>query len=421
MSETWPADWQAHALKDILAIEFPGAWGNDPPASRSTNACVLRSTNLDDEGHIDYSTGAKRFFTSRDLATKKLSNGDILLEASGGGPGRAVGRVALFRSPGDQFYACSNFFRTLRPRPIVHSGFLAWYLQWIYQQPSIWQFQQQTTGIINLKYKDYLRQSIKHPGLPEQRRIAEILDTAGKAIQSTERLIAKLEQTKQGLLHDLLTRGIDRSFRLAGPGEQPNKLIHDPEFHYPASWNTATVGEVCVIRDVSRKPISSEERFTRQGDFPYYGPTGVLDYIDHYRYEGTYALIGEDGDHFLKFASRPMTQLISGKFNVNNHAHVVQGGPGCLTEWFWLFFLHRDITLHLTRQGAGRFKLSQANLLGLTIALPPVSQQWEIVSHFSLYESEISSEKTALAKLRLLKEGLANDLLTGRVRVGATA
>lgn len=255
----------------------------------------------------------------------------------------------------------------------------------------------------------------------EQRKIAEILDTVDEAIRSAERLIVKLEQAKQGLLRDLLTRGIDQSERLRDPNGYPNKFLDDSVYDRPASWKIATVRTACIIHDGPRHPISAEERFKLQGDFPYYGPTGVLDYIDHYRYDGTYALIGEDGDHFLKFTDRPMTQLISGRFNCNNHAHVIQGGSECLTDWFWLFFLHRDITLHLTRQGAGRFKLSQENLTQLPIVLPPLSEQRAIVDHFRLCESEIVSESAALAKLRLLKRGLMNDLLTGRVRVGASA
>ena len=61
-----------------------------------------------------------------------------------------------------------------------------------------------------------------------------------------------------------------------------------------------------------------------QGAYPYYGPTSVLDFISEHRLDGEYVLIGEDGDHFLKYSKWNMTQLVSGKFNVNNHAHVMR-------------------------------------------------------------------------------------------------
>ena len=87
------------------------------------------------------------------------------------------------------------------------------------------------------------------------------------------------------------------------------------------SWPVATVGQACVIRDDLRQPISREVRAGMVGPYEYYGPTGVLDHIREYRFDGRFALIGEDGDHFLKFRERSMTQFVVGKFNVNNHAH----------------------------------------------------------------------------------------------------
>lgn len=127
----------------------------------------------------------------------------------------------------------------------------------------------------------------------------------------------------------------------------------------PSNWKVSTVGLSCQIKNELRLPLSTEVRKTIQGEYPYYGPRGILDHIDHCRIKGTYALIAEDGDHFLKFSTKPMTLLVSGSFNVNNHAHVVKGTNCCITEWFFLFFLHRDIYQYITRQGAGRFKLNK--------------------------------------------------------------
>jgi type I restriction enzyme S subunit len=68
----------------------------------------------------------------------------------------------------------------------------------------------------------------------------------------------------------------------------------------PDDWRISQIGESCSIRNDLRKPISVEERSSLKGDYPYYGPTGILDYIDEYLVDGEFALIGEDGDHFLK-------------------------------------------------------------------------------------------------------------------------
>src|SRR3990172_7053571 len=108
-------------------------------------------------------------------------------------------------------------------------------------------------------------------------------------------------------------------------------------------------------------PISQTVREKMAGTFPYYGPTSIQGYINEYRVEGEYALIGEDGDHFLKWQDQPMTQLVAGRFNVNNHAHLIKGTKN-LTAWFYYYFSRRDLTPYLTRQGAGRFKLTEGTL-----------------------------------------------------------
>ena len=111
-----------------------------------------------------------------------------------------------------------------------------------------------------------------------------------------------------------------------------------------------------------------------------------------------------------------MTQLVRGRFNVNNHAHILCGKPDCRTHWVDTFFRHRDITLHTTRQGAGRFKLNKAALLTLPILVPSLLEQDHITTHFQTVESRIAADGRRLTKLQNLKAGLSDDLLTGRVR-----
>jgi type I restriction enzyme S subunit len=154
------------------------------------------------------------------------------------------------------------------------------------------------------------------------------------------------------------------------------------------------------------------------GEYPYYGPTGILDYINEYRVDGKFVLIGEDGDHFLKFCSQEMTLLVDGKYNVNNHAHILSGNEKTTTDWLHLFYMHQDITLYLTRQGAGRFKLNKSSLLGLPIVYPRLKEeQTTIFRAVNLIRSNQLQSDQTLNKLRSLKTALMQDLLTGRVRV----
>ncbi len=272
------------------------------------------------------------------------------------------------------------------------------------------------TTFLEISAGDFGRITIPVPPPSEQRAIAAVLDTIDDAIQKTEQIIAKLQQVKQGLLHDLLTRGIDDNGELRDPERHPEQFQDSPLGRIPRGWRVGSIGEFCEVYNYLREPISEELRAQKPGPFPYYGPTGILDHINEWRVEGEFVLIGEDGDHFLKFASWPMTQLVRGRFNVNNHAHILCGKPDCRTHWVDTFFRHRDITLHTTRQGAGRFKLNKAALLTLPILVPSLLEQDHITTHFQTVESRIAADGRRLTKLQNLKAGLSDDLLTGRVR-----
>lgn len=296
----------------------------------------------------------------------------------------------------------------------IDQGFLYWYLK-----PKIAEIHRRTpqTTVRHLSTKSLYAIAEPTVGFPEQGVIAQILGTLDTAIRETEALIDKLKAVKQGLLHDLLTRGIDANGQLRPPQSEASQLYKESPLGWiPREWEVSTVGDCCDIHNNLRLPIASEIREKMQGEYPYYGPTGLLDHINEYRVEGTYTLIGEDGDHFLKFESKPMTQLVSGKFNVNNHAHLLKG-RNCLTEWIDVWFRHRDITLYLTRQGAGRFKLNKAGLLNLLIARPSQDEQQAICTTVAQQEARITAEVECRAKLLCHKAGLMDDLLTGRVRV----
>ena len=189
---------------DLVSHHWPGEWGNSAPSDGLQEVIVLRSTNLDEYG-VDYSTGVCRFVTGAKIADKRLRNGDLLVEAAGGGPGVPVGRVRRFQQPvGDTAYLTSNFFRTLRPKAGINPDYLYWLLDREYRKPSIWSCQQQTTGIINLKVRDYLARPVSnHHG--SQVVIAGALNSALEAVEAQRRQLQKLQDTRAGLAADLLS------------------------------------------------------------------------------------------------------------------------------------------------------------------------------------------------------------------------
>jgi len=85
-------------------------------------------------------------------------------------------------------------------------------------------------------------------------------------------------------------------------------------------WEIKTLGEICEVLDSKRKPITKRDRTA--GEYPYYGATGILDYVHEYIFNEKLVLIGEDG---AKWESGEWTAFIAeGKYWVNNHAHVIR-------------------------------------------------------------------------------------------------
>lgn len=261
---------------------------------------------------------------------------------------------------------------------------------------------------------------IPTPPLPEQKKIARILSTVDSRLALIDQQVTATQTLKKGLMQKLFSEGVGTQDDSSGKegNWQPHTEFKDSELgRIPAGWKVHYVGEALSIRNTLRKPISRDERKEIPGPYPYYGPTKQQDSISTYEQDGTFALIGEDGDHFLKFAFMPMTQLVHGKCTVNNHAHVLASTETCSAEWFYHYFMNRDIVNFLTRQGAGRYKLNKAALEKLKIAFPPENEREEISKIIATMSAKLDHLTTQKTQTEQLKKGLMQKLLTGQIRV----
>ena len=423
-----PASWHRVALKDLLTAEFPGEWGTEP-LGIAGNAKVLRSTNLDDEGHLDYETGAERQIPLSKLTTKKLIRGDILLEGSGGGPSKPVGRVGWFDPPDDNVYLGSNFFRTLRPSKSVDGKFLMWRLLLAYYDPRIWAFQQQTTGIINLKVSEYLEQEFELPSLPEQRRIAEILDAADEAIRQTERVIAKLQAVRAGLLHDLLTRGLDEHGHLRDPQAHPEQFKDSLLGRIPREWEVERCESICqeitvgIVIKPSQYYVSEGVPALRSANLREDGV--VLDDLVFISEESNRLLAKsrlKQGDVITVRTGYPGTScVVPPELDGANCIDLVISrlGPRVIPEYLatWINSDFGKGQVLRSQGGLAQQHFNVGALQKLLVALPKLDEQNRIAAILDAHDARIRAEAAELAKLRQVKHGLMDDLLTGRVRV----
>ena len=185
----------------------------------------------------------------------------------------------------------------------------------------------------------------------------------------------------------------------------------------PNDWQCSAICDCLKIKNNERKPISEEVRRTIPGPYPYYGPTQAQGYIDSYVSEGPAVLIGEDGDHFLKFKSKPMTLFVDGQYTVNNHAHMVVGTKQCTTKWFFYAYQHKSLLNAITRQGAGRYKLTKEALERLIVQYPCLEEQNRIIDVISGQDAVIELKEKLLDEKLRQKKYLMQQLLTGKKRL----
>lgn len=417
--------WQSTSLRNCISEEFSGEWGSEPvPAA---NASVLRSTNIDDYGHVDLAGGAPRRVVVGKLRQKKLIDGDILLEASGGSTDRPVGRTALFTSDGQADYLCSNFFRALRPTSSVTAKFLAWYLLRFYRTSEIWRYQQQTTGIINLKVHEYLRHELQLPPFLEQRRIAEILDTVDQTICKTEQLIGKLQLAKQGLLHDLLTCGIDDNGELRDPEQHPEQFKDTELGKLPKGWVMARLDDVAE-RGSGHTPSKNVPSYWNGGiKWVSLADSHRLDQIYIYETDKEISELGIANSSAVKHP--PGTVILSrdagiGKsaittetMAVSQHFMAWYCGPLVRNLYLYYWLQHNKPRFESIALGSTIKTIGLSYFKKLRLPVPPLPEQESAVSALLSAETAVRTTDAEIIKLRKLKTGLMDDLLTGRVRV----
>jgi type I restriction enzyme, S subunit len=141
------------------------------------------------------------------------------------------------------------------------------------------------------------------------------------------------------------------------------------------TWPQIPLGEVCDVLDSRRKPVTKRDRIA--GQIPYYGATGILDYVADYIFDEKLVLIGEDG---AKWGPGEKTAFAAeGKYWVNNHAHVIRPRREMvMDEWIIYFLNFSDLSQFIT--GLTVPKLNQGKLCEIPIPLPSLPEQQRFVA-----------------------------------------
>ncbi len=385
------------------------------------------------KGHIDWSaTQLWKFANAPSRARRRLRPGDALLCSV------RPGLQAHARIDRDEFIPLvgSTGFVVLRPNMSTDSGFI---FHQLFSNNVAAQLRALETGSSYpaVNESDVRRLRFFTPEPEERKRMAVVLDTVDEAIAKTEAVIAKLKQVRAGLLHDLLTRGLDDHGHLRDPIAHPEQFQGSPLGRIPKEWTFDTLVSLC-----HRNAGSIQT-----------GPFGSQLHASDYVEQGVPIITVEHlGDGVIHHVNLPRVceddcrrlaryQLRAGDLVFSRVGAIDRCGLVTQAEDGWLFS-GRCLRVRLGAEGLDpRFFAFQLNgfrcrqwilnnavgstmhclnttILGhLPITKPPHSEQVLIANRLTLRDSHINQETAVWLKLGAAKSGLMADLLTGRVRV----
>ncbi|MEV0026938.1 restriction endonuclease subunit S [Streptomyces atroolivaceus] len=162
-------------------------------------------------------------------------------------------------------------------------------------------------------------------------------------------------------------------------------------------WRVVRFGDVTENFDPLRVPVRSGDRV--QGTYPYYGASGIVDYVHDYIFDGEYLLIAEDGEN-LRTRKTPVAFMASGRFWVNNHAHVVRGNALASSRFLCYVLTGIDISGNLS--GSTQPKLTQASLNDVRLRVPDRETQDSIVEVLGALDDKIALNERIAATARQL-------------------
>ena len=187
-------------LSELIVDSSAGYWGNDETKKREKEVAVnvVRNTNFDNKINLDLEDVAVRYVEPSKIENRKLSEGDLLIEKSGGSPAQPVGRVCLWNIDLPEDYIFSNFLQKITiDKEQCLPEYLFVYLRALYNIGLMEYFQNQTTGIKNLIWEEFISSPIILPSFSVQKELAEfVLDRNKEILRLEEKADKTMKQAK---------------------------------------------------------------------------------------------------------------------------------------------------------------------------------------------------------------------------------
>lgn len=180
----------------------------------------------------------------------------------------------------------------------------------------------------------------------------------------------------------------------------------------PESWDLKKIKDISICLDNKRKPLNSAQRSKIQGEYPYWGSSNIVDYIDSYLIDENVILLGEDAAPFFD-RTRPVAHLSSGKIWPNNHIHVLKSSENNYFLKSYLNYIDYNKIISIKV----RPKLTKSMMDNIEIAIPSLEQQDKISNVLLMQETQVENIKELIKKLEKRNQYYAEKIISGELRI----
>ena len=391
--------WQTEPLGKHCYIKARIGWRGLSASEYTKSGPYLVAGKHIENGVIDWEhcdhISESRYRESWEIA---LADGDVILTKDG-----TIGRVArVDRLPGKA--TINGTMMLVRPMSEIDYRFLYHVLNGSGFKKLI-DDKISGSSIPHIFQRDMVTLPVSFPPTEHQRALADVLDTLDTAIREGGATIAKLKLIKQGLLHDLLTRGIDENGEVRPPtSEAPHLYKESPRGWIPKAWDLLQLGKIAALQ---RGHDIVETAFS-PGPYPVISSSGIVGYHDVSTSRGPNVVVGRKG-------SIGTVHYVETDFWAHDTSLFVTNFFGNDERFICHLFTHLRLGQYGTKSGSP--SLNRNDVHPLWVGRPNLPEQKMIVRALAAHDGTIRGAVEELQKLKKLKLSLMDDLLTGRVRV----
>ena len=419
-----PSHWNCIRLKNVFSKRTTGSWGEEQNHSQKNAEC-LRIADFDYnklrfQKKEEYTI---RSYASKEVENKKLVKGDLLIEKSGGGDKTPVGRCVVFDLDiHDAMYA--NFMEKLSPRNDIDSFYICYLLSCFYSYGMVWPYVKATTGIQNLDITSLLsKEYVYIPPRAEQDAIVRYLDAAtskiDKAIAMQQKMIDLLNERKQIIIQNAVTKGLDENVEMKDSGVEWIGMI-------PKHWKVRR-GKF-LFRVVNEYSTTGQEELLTVSDRTGITPRSMKN-VNMFMSE---SLIGYKKCQKGDICSNIMW-MWHGAVGVTEYNGVISPSYGVYRQIAFSYDnKYLDYMLRLPRLvevygncstglTESRLRLYPDDFMNLQFFVPPLEEQKYIVLQIQkriiAIEKSIENAEKLITLLQERKQIIINEVVTGKVKV----